>query len=229
REMLNPKGSICAGIGFVTVVALIITLFSNGWYYFDWEYCGGGLDTTMSLDFGHSDFEMVVEMVVQITPGSSTEQITHQTVEYDETSDASTIAGVDTFYQMGLVLDSVFMLLIIAILASILFTIFSLFLAMGKGPRGLSFIVGLITSFLIFIAPIHMIYAIPSAWEKMAKASAYTDGPWESFRGSMDQVSGGFLISWGPGWAWYVVLILGLGMIGASILCLKVHPDPKKR
>lgn len=193
----------CALISFILV---LITLFGT-WYNISGEAETAGISGEVNMDMGLRDMTMSMEaMGFEIT----------NTTSYSD-SDFSDLAFVDVFNLTQI-------LVILAMIFALLMFVFALLVGMGKMSSKIGIIFGVLAMVFILIAFIYFMVALPGAMEDDSPAGAGLTGFWGSE--SLDFFGTSMDVSWGPGWAWYVMVIAFILALIGTIMLFGAEPAP---
>jgi len=187
----------CALIAFILVV---ITLFGT-WYSFGGE--GSGM--SVSVDMGLRDMSMTAES---------------QGVEMSNTtsySDLPDSALIDVFNLTQI-------LVILALAFTLLMFVFALLVGLGKVSGKIGIVFGALALAFVLIAFIYFMVALPASMEETSPTGSPISGFWGSE--SMDFIGESMSLSWGPGWAWYMMVIAFIFALIGTIMLVGAEPTP---
>jgi hypothetical protein len=189
--MKGKIGLVCGLIAFV----LVIICFMGTWYTMHIEGSAGGLTVETDANFGLS--EVTAEVL-----GVST------SMAYADQPD-SDAWGVFSTTQI---------LTILALVFTLLMFIFGLLVAMGKVSGKIGGIVGVLAVVFTLLAFVYFMAALPPTMEEEAvEGLGAISGFWGSE--SIDLMGASMDMSWGPGIAWYLMIVaFFLALIGTVML-----------
>ena len=181
-----PRAIIGGVMGTTAAVLLIICVLSIGWYY----YSSDGEGNKAGVDYGLSERR------------TYDTHFPEREWEYGESELGDMFGLMKIFVMIGIVLAFIFVVL--AILAGIRII-----------PGIIPLSVGMLAGLLVIIAPLGMIFQMPSAIVDFSHRGQ--PGPWDSFWGS--ETVEGVRLAWGPDWCWYIAIISAIMLFVAGWLC----------
>lgn len=190
----------CALIAFILV---LVTLF-GAWFSMSGEGEAVGVTAKVSVDMGLRDMTVTTEtMGVEAT----------DTTSYSDVSESS---FVDVFNLTQI-------LVILALVFTLLMFVFALLVGMGKMSSKIGVIFGALALIFVLITFVYFMVATPAAMEEDSPSGSPLTGFWGSE--SMDFEGVSMSLSWGPGWAWYLMIVAFILALIGTILLVGAGPS----
>ena len=181
-----PRAIVGGVLGATAAVLLIICVLSIGWYYYTSDGEGNKAGTYYGLSERRS--------YAINSPESEW--------EYGESELGDMFGLMKIFVIIGIVL-------------ALIFVVLSVLAGMRLIPGIIPLSVGMLAGLLVIIAPLGMIFQMPSAIVDFSHRGQ--PGPWDSFWGS--ETVEGVHLSWGPHWCWYTSIVSAIMLFVAGWLC----------
>ena len=180
-----PRAIVGSVMGATAAVLLIICVLSIGWYY----YSSNEEEKKAGMKYGLSERRSYA------TNSPKSEW------RYGESELGDMFGLMKIFVIIGIVLAFIFVVL-------------SILSGVRLIPGIIPLSVGMLAGLLVIIAPVGMVFEMPSAMEDFTPRGH--PGPWDSFWGS--ETVEGVELSWGPDWCWYTAIISAVMLFVAGWL-----------
>jgi len=188
----------------VSFILVLITLF-GAWYSLGGETESAGISAKVSVDMGLRDMSMTAEtMGFEIS----------NTTSYSDLPDS---AFIDVFNLTQI-------LVILAMLFTLMMFVFALLVGRGKMSSKIGIIFGVLATVFILITFVYFMVALPVAMEEDSPTGSAMTGFWGSE--SLDFMGTSMDMSWGPGWAWYLMAIAFILALIGTIMLVGAEPLP---
>jgi lysylphosphatidylglycerol synthetase-like protein (DUF2156 family) len=193
-------GFVCALIAFILV---LITLF-GAWFSLSGEGETMGQTAKYSVDMGLRDMTMTAEIM-----GVETKD----TISYSDVE-----GGAPDVFNLTQIL------VILALIFTLLMFVFALLVGIGKVSGKIGMIFGALALVFVLITFVYFMVALPAEMEDDSPTGSPITGFWGSEEFDISGVT--MSMSWGPGWAWYMMVIAFILALIGTIMLVGAEPAP---
>ena len=114
-------------------------------------------------------------------------------------------------------------LVILALVFTLLMFVFALLIGLGKVSGKVGIVFGALALVFVLIAFVYFMVALPTAMEEDSLTGSPMSGFWGSE--STDFMGESMSLSWGPGWAWYLMVVAFILALIGTILLVGAGPS----
>lgn len=205
-------------LGLIAFVLVLVCLF-GAWFTVHME--GSAMGTTMEVDVAYGLGGAYVDMeMMGMNMGMG--------MSYSELPPSSEVD------EMIAVFTTTQLLVIPAVIFTLLFFIFAIMIGLGKMGGGIAVVLGVLGMIFTLIAFIYFMVAIPPTMAQQTTVPGVTgsfamEGFWGSESLDLDLGLGSINadVSWGPGLAWYLMIVAFVMILIATVMMIGARPKPK--